>query len=91
MNVANALTEEVFMDVYDALEQKNANPSFLVTSRATRRAIATTVVPGIQNVVIMRDSSAQANGDQRSLGGYKGVDINGQSINVDIKAPKGDL
>lgn len=88
----NFLDEETFMKHIEDIELRGKEaPDFVVTSRATRRAVASTNQGFTNGVVrLMRDTTSTSANDQRSLG-YGGVDLKGEPIEVDRFAPKGTL
>lgn len=91
-SVDNFLTEDAFMKHYEEVEMIGGEqPDLCVTSRGTRRAIASVNQGATQGILrLTRAANASASSDVRSLG-YAGVDLKGQSIEVDRFAPSGKL
>lgn len=87
------LTEYDFQKAIDMQELRGADltMNMVVTSRGTRASIASTNQGASTGIVrLMRDAGATAANDQRSMG-YQGVDIKGESVEVDRFAPQGDV
>lgn len=84
------VTEDIVEKVLDDLEQTTGEqPDFFVTSRATKRSIASFPCYGIQ---IQRPSTASPMGDVRGFGyDVNKTEVFGTEINVDRHAPKGNL
>lgn len=90
---SNFLTEHDFQKALDLQDLRGADMSMnmVVTSRGTRSSIASTNQGAATGIVrLMRNASATAANDQRSMG-YQGVDIKGQTVEVDRFAPTGDV